>query len=150
MRVRVIPIQPGTLVSRDGDLVIERLARPQVNEDIVRSTQRRNFQPVVMQVGRGVERVDEFELNLVPRTCPECRWDVEAVVAPGHNILVSDPDPRLPGRQRGAQHTAGADDLWRVNKGFRGRRPTPTGLTRTRLGEIATAHKDTERAGKRQ
>src|SRR3989442_3660965 len=105
MLVRVIPIEPGAVVSRDGDLVIEHLARPQVNEDIVRSPQGRDFQPVVVQAGWSPKRIDELELDRVSRTYPERRWYIEAVVYPGQNVLGSDLHHRCPCRQSGAHRS---------------------------------------------
>src|SRR5205809_6694454 len=101
MLVRVIPKQPGAVVSRDGDLVIKHLARPQVNEDIVRSPPGRDFQPVVVQAGWSPERIVEPELDRVSRTYPERRWYVEAVVYPRQNVVGSDLQYRRRSPERG-------------------------------------------------
>ena len=91
VRVRVVPVQPRSVVAGDVEPVVERLPRLDVQQDVVGVALGRDVEAVGMEVRRVGEPVDEPDRDLVAGVDHERRA--------GEAAVVDDRLPELPGHE---------------------------------------------------
>src|SRR5262245_32192357 len=91
VRVRVIPEHPGWVVCRIVNLLeIRGGTRLDINKDVIAVVLGRDIGPVMMQVSRKVEGIDDRNVRRVPRLYPQRRWYVKAIIQYGLHPLAGD------------------------------------------------------------